>query len=355
MEIHVAVLREAEIPGANGATVKLAAKPIDAITRADVESVRTWRRQQQAQGSGRSLPGSKGGECGTNRMLSRLRHVFSWAIAEGYINETPFKRGSVSVIRMATSAENARTRRLEPSVTLPDGSVREGEEARLLKHATPHLRALIVAALSTGCRLGELLSLQWSQVRRDEKDQARWLVLEAAKTKTAETRTIPIGPRLRAELDMRRHAADGEDHPQTAYIFGNEAGEQVNSVRRAWDTAVLKAHGHEPVWAAPGKLAPESRAVLRTINLHFHDLRRQFACTLLESGADLHDVRDFLGHANITTTSRYVQSTPLRLERVLNRMEGVADGFAHGSHNATTEATATTPEMETDARPNTVN
>ena len=245
MEIHIAVLREAESPGAHGASVKLATKPIEAITRADVEAVRTWRRLQQA--TGKSRPGNKGGECGTNRIVSRLRHVFSWAIAEGYLNETPFKRGPVSVIRFTTSAENARTRRLEPSITLPDGSVKEGDEARLLKHATPHLRALIVAALSTGCRLGELLSLQWSQVRRDEKDQARWIVLEGEKTKTAETRTIPIGPRLRAELDMRRHAADGEDHPPTAYIFGNQAGEQVSCVRRAWDTAVLKAHGHEQV------------------------------------------------------------------------------------------------------------
>jgi site-specific recombinase XerD len=48
--------------------------------------------------------------------------------------------------------------------------------------------------------------------------------------------------------------------------------------------------------------------------LHFHDLRREFASRLLESSADLHDVQLFLGHAAITTTSRYVQSTPLRLE-----------------------------------------
>ena len=36
------------------------------------------------------------------------------------------------------------------------------------------------------------------------------------------------------------------------------------------------------------------------------------ACRLLESSADLHDVRDCLGHANMTTTSRYVRSTPVR-------------------------------------------
>ena len=36
------------------------------------------------------------------------------------------------------------------------------------------------------------------------------------------------------------------------------------------------------------------------------------ACRLLDSSADLQDLRDCLGHANITTTSRYVRSTPVR-------------------------------------------
>jgi integrase len=71
-----------------------------------------------------------------------------------------------------------------------------------------------------------------------------------------------------------------------------------------------------------GRLAPESRSALRAINLHFHDLRRQFACTLIESRADLHDVRDFLGRANITTTGRYLASSPVRLARALARLEG---------------------------------
>jgi Phage integrase family len=55
--------------------------------------------------------------------------------------------------------------------------------------------------------------------------------------------------------------------------------------------------------------------------LHLHDLRRELACRLLESCAELHDVRDFLGHANITTTSRCVRSTTLRLERALTQLE----------------------------------
>jgi len=36
------------------------------------------------------------------------------------------------------------------------------------------------------------------------------------------------------------------------------------------------------------------------------------ACRLLDSSADLQDVRDVLGHAHITTTSRYVRNTPVR-------------------------------------------
>ncbi len=330
MEILIAMMRRAEIHSANGAMIRLETKPVDAITRADVEAVRVWRRQEQA--AGNSRPGTKGGEVGTNRVLSRLRHVFSWAIAEGHLTDTPFKRGPVSVVKLETSVEGARTRRLEPSVTLPDGTVREGEETRLLKHAGPHLHALIIAALSTGCRLGELLSLQWLQIRRDEQGQARWLVLPAAKTKTAEARVIPVGPNLRAVLELCRHAPDGKEHPATAYMFGNEVGEPVKSIRTAWELTCERA---------------------RICDLHFHDLRREFASRLLESHADLHDVQMFLGHAAITTTSRYLQSTPVRLERALARLE--AAGFAHGSHNATKEAPVGGPIPEPENQSNLLN
>ena len=49
------------------------------------------------------------------------------------------------------------------------------------------------------------------------------------------------------------------------------------------------------------------------------------ACWGLESSADLHDVRDCLGHAHITTTSRYVWTTPVRLAQALERMEAAAE------------------------------
>lgn len=321
--------------------MRLEAKPIDAITKADVEAVRAWRRAELA--AGRSRPGTKGGEAGINRLLSRLRHVFSWAIGAGHLTETPFKRGPVTVVKLASGVESARTHRLQP-----------GEDTLLLQHAGPLLRALLMAALSTECRIGELLSLQWSQIRRDEKGDARWLVLPAAKTKTAEARVLPVGPHLRAVLSLRRHAPDGREHPLDAYVFGDETGGQVPDIRRAWEDAVLLAHGHTPIHVK-GKLAPDSRAVRRAIDLHFHDVRREFASRLLESSADLHDVQMFLGHAQITTTSRYLQSTPVRLERALARLEAATDGFAHHSHTDSTDTPTTASDEAVETPPNVLN
>ena len=46
------------------------------------------------------------GIVGTNRLLEQLRHLFSWAIGEGYIERTPFKRGGVTVVKLEKAAEH---------------------------------------------------------------------------------------------------------------------------------------------------------------------------------------------------------------------------------------------------------
>lgn len=294
----------------------------------------------------RVRPGAKHGEVGINRLLARLRHVFSWAITEGYVTDTPFKRHGVTVVKLETRVETARTRRLQPGTTSKPGEApTPGEEERLLQHAGPHLRALIVAAFSTGCRVGGLLSLQQSQIRCDEQGEARWIELPAERTKTNQARVIPIGSRLRAELAMRRHAPDGREHPPDAYVFGNECGERIEFPDVTWMTTVLRTHGIAPVWDNKRKtLSAESRTAYRRIDLHFHDLRREFASRLLESGASEHDVAAFLGHANITTTSRHLATTPVRLEKALQRLEehvGSSVEARQKSAEAAEEPTAT--------------
>ncbi len=118
--------------------------------------------------------------------------------------------------------------------------------------------------------------------------------------KTHEPRVISVSSDLRAVLEMRRTDPTGDEFSPDAYVFGNAMGERRVTIKTAWRNTCRRAGIHD---------------------LHFHDLRREFACRLLESSADLHDVRDFLGHANITTTSRYLRSAPVRLAEALQRME----------------------------------
>ena len=75
-----------------------------------------------------------------------------------------------------------------------------------------------MTALETGCRGGELRSLQWHDIQDDV------LVLTAEKTKTKRKRVIPISPTLRTLLDRRTLGPDGTELPATAHVFGNAVG-----------------------------------------------------------------------------------------------------------------------------------
>ena len=138
-----------------------------------------------------------------NRNLALLRALFNYAVVAGLVPASPFKVGTVSVVKL--SREESRSRRLQV-----------GEEIKLLAacdkgmdkrgrpwNGNPHLQALIIAALETGCRLGELQSLQWHQVGRD-------LFLPAGKTKAKRSRRLPISSRLQRLLDGRRNDPAGE-------------------------------------------------------------------------------------------------------------------------------------------------
>jgi Phage integrase family len=80
------------------------------------------------------------------------------------------------------------------------------------------------------------------------------------------------------------------------------------------------------------------------INLHFHDLRREFGSRVLESGSSLIEARDLLGHANISQTSTYLQSTAKALGVPIERKEAHERQLA----DARRCATAKNPHTATD-------
>jgi hypothetical protein len=82
----------------------------------------------------------------------------------------------------------------------------------------------------------------------------------AENTKDRENRILPISSRFRKVLEMRRDSPTGVPFPSSAYVFGDEIGQRVDNVRRAWQTAVLRAHGHKPAWISKKKTGPNDKA-----------------------------------------------------------------------------------------------
>ena len=178
-----------------------------------------------------------------------------------------------------------RDRRLVPDELDEHSKVKtRGEERRLLANASPWLQRLIIAALETCCRRGELLSLQWKDV-----SLSRGLfTIRAEKAKDGETRHLPISPRLKGVLEMVRHDPDGEQHKPDAYVFGDAIGGKISDPKKAWQRCCRDA---------------------AVSDLHFHDLRHEAGSRLLEAGWPLSHVQAMLGHADISTTSTYLNTT----------------------------------------------
>ena len=214
---------------------RLGSKAVESVTEDDLELVVTQLRR-----AGRATST-------VNHYVHVIKNFIRWAVRKKHLAVSPI--GPETELRR--EKPNRRNRRLGLD-----------EEKKLLASAGPWLQRLIIAALETGCRLGELLSLLWGDVNLKRRE----LVVRAENAKDGESRTIPISGRLKAVLEMAQVGPDGKDLPSTAFVFGNEVGGQVGSPRRAWRTCVLKAHGHKPVWLAPGALAPESEAAYRVID-----------------------------------------------------------------------------------------
>jgi hypothetical protein len=75
-----------------------------------------------------------------NRTIELFRHMMNWAVGREYLERTPFRRGTETLIRKQHE-DNRRRRRLSE----------EEEEAKLLAVAPPFLRSMIIAALDTAC------------------------------------------------------------------------------------------------------------------------------------------------------------------------------------------------------------
>jgi len=214
-----------------------------------------------------------------NRTVTLLRHMFNWAVGREYLDRTPFRRGTEKLIRLEQE-DNKRRRRVSPE-----------EEARLLAAAPPQVRSMIVAALDTGMRRGEMLALRFADIDLDQG----LITLRGVTTKSGKTRQVPISTRrLRAVFEWQRINGEGKKRSAEALVFADEEGNPITTFRRAWVTTVLKAHGVKTTWVkttardgeeavAWKELASECRQAFKRIDLHWHDLRHHAARLIMPS------------------------------------------------------------------------
>lgn len=217
-----------------------------------------------------------------NRLRSCLSSVFKYAITEcGYLESNPV--------------------RLAPSLTEDNKIVRylsDDERTALItacrQSECNKLYLLVLLALTTGARQGELLGLRWSDIDFN----ARTALLLHTKNGTARVITFP----LPAMDELQRFRKVG-----TGLIFqSKKKWNRSFEFRRHWNKALDDAG---------------------IKNFRFHDLRHSAASYLAMSGATLKQIAEVLGHKSIQTTDRYAHLSVAHKQELTDKVLGNLGGL----------------------------
>jgi len=200
-----------------------------------------------------------------NRELALMKHAFSLAVREWeWAKDNPVKKISME------RENNKRDRWLMPE-----------EEKKLLEVCPAWLQDIVLFALNTGMRLGEILSLCWKAVDMNRRTAVVF------KSKNGERRTIPLSETaldvLKTKSKIRSIRSD--------LVFYNENHKKYDysDLERAFRVALIKA---------------------KIEDFRFHDLRHCFATKLVQGGVDLYKVQLLLGHKTPLMTQRYAHHYP---------------------------------------------
>jgi len=197
-----------------------------------------------------------------HRELGLLRAMLRYAEREGWIVKSPFD-GNSGVISTAHETKRDRILTREEEKRLLDGCAGRRK----------HLRPILMAALDTGMRRGELFKLTWEDVDLNMK----LIHVRATNTKTQTERTVGITDRLHAELErMRAQHPDNYAGP----IFG-----VLDNVKTAFTGL---------------------RSDTKLHDFRFHDLRHTAITRMIQCGLPAAEVMKISGHTQYSTFSRYV-------------------------------------------------
>ncbi|MBN1481464.1 site-specific integrase [candidate division KSB1 bacterium] len=176
----------------------------------------------------------------------------------------------------------------------PPGRTRylsEEEAQRLIDSAIDHLKPIIITALNTGMRLGEILNLKWQQVHIERVLDP---YIEVENTKNNKKRNIPLNDDMVVLLDSIAHKEDD-------FVFHGLFGDPVKYIKVPWRTALKRANIKD---------------------FRFHDLRHTFASHFIMKGGDAMTLKEILGHSSLKMVERYTHLASSHKRRQVNNLNG---------------------------------
>ncbi len=211
-----------------------------------------------------------------NRYVAAISVVFSYACREYDFPENPVRKIP------SLPENNKRTRFLS-----------EAERTRLFKACRASkwdkLHLIVLLALTTGARKGELTKLRWNDIDFDRR------TAYVATTKNGQPKVLPLTDSVIKESQLF-------DTKDSSLIFASRIKEDVPYC-----------------FTKPWKKALEDGEIK---DFRFHDLRHSCASYLAQSGASLLEIADVLGHKQISVTKRYAHLCIGHKVSLINRVLG---------------------------------
>jgi integrase len=247
-----------------------------------------------------------------NRDIQRLQSVLSRAKEWGVLNSSPLaglkplRADKTGRVRFLTADEEGD---LRTALATREEGLREARARfnawRVARGKSPlseregdyldHLRPLVILALNTGLRRGELLGLTWEAVNFSGK----LLTVAAATAKSGHTRRVPLN---REALEMLTTWHARHDKPTSdAFVFPGYEGGRMKSISTSW-RSLMK--------------------IAKLKDFRLHDCRHHFASKLVQAGVDLYTVKALLGHSEVAMTERYSHLAPNNLRSAVDRLAG---------------------------------
>jgi len=218
-----------------------------------------------------------------NREMATLKHALSKAVEWKLLRKTA--REELTAIKKYQE---------------PSGRLRylsgPAEADRLLHACEPRLRSIVLTALHTGMRKGELLGLTWESV-----DMTHGF-MRLKQTKNGKAQALPFKETLWSLFSGLR------TRPDVPWVFRDAEGRRYNDIRHPFERACEGAG---------------------LTDFHFHDLRHTFASWLVMKGVPLATVSTLLGHTSPTMTLRYAHLSPKHLTAAVR----VLDPHSDSSHD----------------------